>query len=354
MNLKDFSYHLPPELIAQVPPEKRGTSRLMVLDRASGKVLHSNFSNLPDFLRSGDIVVFNNSRVIPARCFATKEPTGARIELLFLKDMGQGAWRALCRPAKRLGVGTELLLSDAETAFAVTREFGRGEFCLECLNPPEGGVLSVLEKIGYMPLPPYIKRDYKNPDSQGFLHSNDITRYQTVFSRDPGSVAAPTAGLHFSDEIMQSLDKKGVGKAFVTLHVGLGTFLPLEDDAFKTKRLHTEYYSIEQDQADLILAAKAAGGRVVCVGTTATRVLEGAVARHGCLKGCSGETDIFIFPPYDFAVADALVTNFHLPESSLLLLVSAFCGRDKIMEAYRQAVEQKYRFFSYGDAMFIG
>ena len=353
LHLKDYDYALPEELIAQEPPAVRGTSRLMVLDRARGSVAHSSFPELvSSLLRPGDLLVLNDSRVIPARVFAIKQATGARLELLFLDENDDGGWRCLVRPAKRVGPGTRIVFAEGARATAVIGEdLGDGEFSLSFLSTPDGGVRGLLEKSGFMPLPPYIKRDYKNPDNNTRLSDNE--RYQTVFSAVPGSSAAPTAGLHFTAPLLEQARAKGVETAFVTLHVGLGTFMPLRDENLKEGRLHAERYEIAKAASEAVTRAKQEGRRVVAVGTTVSRVLESVWAMNDKIVPGAGTTDIFIRPPYKFRAVDAMVTNFHIPKSSLLMLVSAFAGREPVLNAYSQAVKAGYRFFSYGDAMFI-
>lgn len=339
MKVTDFDYFLPEELIAQHPLAKRDASRLMVLNRAEKTVTHKLFTDLADYLVPGDLLVFNDTKVIPARLLGQKEETGAKAELLLLRDLGADVWECLVKPGKKLKPGSRVV-------------FGRGELIGEIKDFTEsGGRLvhfvyqgifnEVLELLGQMPLPPYITEKLE-----------DQTRYQTVYARERGSAAAPTAGLHFTRELMQDLKNRGINEAFVTLHVGLGTFRPVKAEEITEHKMHAEYYHLSQETADLIRQTKASGKRVIAVGTTSTRVLESA-AVNGGLQEQSGWTDIFIYPGIPFRVIDGLITNFHLPKSTLLMLVSALADREFILEAYREAVQQKYRFFSFGDAMLL-
>ena len=340
MKTSDFYYDLPQELIAQTPLDKRDTSRLMTLDRETGAVEHHHFYELPDFLDPGDCLILNNSRVLPARLLGRREPTGGAAEVLLLVDRGDQVWECLVRPGRKVKPGTRL-------------SFGEGALTAEVLETLEGGnrlirfdyegiFLETLERLGKMPLPPYIKEELNDPE-----------RYQTVYSRQVGSAAAPTAGLHFTRELLDQIQAMGVSLCYVTLHVGLGTFRPVKEDEITDHEMHAEYCMIPQETADIINRTKQTGGRVVCVGTTSCRTIESWAGEDGTLKASAGWTDIFIYPGYRFKVLDALVTNFHLPESTLVMLVSALAGREHILAAYEEAVRERYRFFSFGDAMFI-
>jgi S-adenosylmethionine:tRNA ribosyltransferase-isomerase len=334
----EFRYTLPAELIAQFPAEPRTASRLLALDGTRGAIRDLTFSDLPALLRPGDLLVFNDTRVIPARVFGTKD-TGGQVELLVERVQAGQRVRAQLRASKTPKVGQRLVLDGGVPARVLGRH---GEF-FELLFETDEPVLDVLERIGHVPLPPYITRADAVRDRE---------RYQTVYSRTPGAVAAPTAGLHFDAALLTQLDTLGVERAFVTLHVGAGTFQPLRVDDVRAHRLHAEYLSVSRPTAGQVNAARAAGRRVVAVGTTVVRALESA-ARSGAVEPFEGETDIFIYPGYRFQVVDALLTNFHLPESTLLMLACAFGGTNHVLAAYRHAVEQRYRFFSYGDAMFV-
>ena len=339
MKTSDFFYDLPENLIAQTPIEPRNASRLMVLDKESGRVEHTVFSSLFDYLKSGDTLILNNTRVLPARIYGIKEDTGARVEFLLLKNLGNNTWEALAGPGRKAKPGTGFRFSERLTCDVIdaTPE-GNRIIKFNC----DGEFYSLLDEVGQMPLPHYITEELKNKE-----------RYQTVYSKELGSAAAPTAGLHFTDEMLEELKEKGINIGYVTLHVGLGTFRPGKAEKIKDHKMHTEHYMIPAETAELINKTKSAGGRVICVGTTSCRTLESAVKAHGCIKECDGDTDIFIYPGYKFGCMDALITNFHLPESTLIMLVSAFAGYDNTMNAYNTAVDEKYRFFSFGDAMFI-
>ena len=339
MKKSDFYYDLPPELIAQTPLERRDASRLLTLDKRTGATEHHVFHELPDFLNEGDCLVMNDSRVIPARLFGTR-PTGGSVEVVLLRDLGGGDWECLTRPGRKTQPGTHVSFGNGELTAEVIRAEADGNKVLHFNY--DGIFLELLDKLGKMPLPPYIKEEL-----------TDKERYQTVYSRDPGSAAAPTAGLHFTPELLQRIADKGVSLAYVTLHVGLGTFRPVKVDNVLEHHMHTEFYQVTQEAADKINRAKAVGNRVICVGTTSCRTVESAAEADGHMKACSGNTDIFIYPGYKFKVMDGLITNFHLPESTLVMLVSAFAGRDHVLKAYEEAVKEKYRFFSFGDAMFI-
>ncbi len=339
MKTSDFFYDLPPELIAQTPIEPRNTSRLLNLDKKTGEIRHTSFNNLSDFLKSGDCLVLNNTRVLPARIYGTREDTGAVVEFLLLKQKGVNLWECLAGPGKKAKVGNNFKFSDELTA-TVREVLPDGNRVVEFF--PQGEFYSVLEKVGQMPLPPYIKEKLE-----------DKERYQTVYSKEIGSAAAPTAGLHFTNEMLEELKAKGIKIAYVTLHVGLGTFRPVKVDNIDEHKMHSEHYIIPQETADIINDTKQNGGRIICVGTTSCRTLESAMQKFGEIKECSDDTSIFIYPGYKFGIMDGLITNFHLPESTLIMLVSAFAGYENTMNAYKKAVLEKYRFFSFGDAMII-
>ncbi len=341
MKTSDFYYELPKELIAQTPIERRDASRLMTLDRASGAVGHRRFYELPELLDPGDCLILNDSRVLPARLLGRRLPGGGVGEVLLLVDRGDRVWECLVRPGRKLRTGARLSFGNGELTAEVVEELLDGNRLVRF--DYEGIFLEVLERLGKMPLPPYIKEELQ-----------DRERYQTVYSKVPGSAAAPTAGLHFTPELLEKIAAKGVGIGYVTLHVGLGTFRPVKEDDIEAHEMHSEFCTIPQETADLINRTKAAGGRCVCVGTTSCRTLESWAGEDGHMEAKAGWTDIFIYPGYRFKVMDALVTNFHLPESTLVMLVSAFAGRERVLAAYREAVRERYRFFSFGDAMFIG
>ena len=340
MKTSDFYYDLPHELIAQTPIEKRDTSRLMTLDRVTGQTGHHHFYDLPDFLRPGDCLILNNSRVLPARLVGQRLPGGGICEVLLLNDRGENIWECLVRPGRKLRKGTKLSFGNGELTAEITEQLEEGGRLIRF--DYEGIFLEVLEHLGRMPLPPYIKEELQ-----------DQERYQTVYSKVLGSAAAPTAGLHFTPELLDIIRKKGVRIGYVTLHVGLGTFRPVKEDAIEDHPMHSEYCTIPQETADLINETRASGGRCICVGTTSCRTLESWAADDGHMEARSGWTDIYIYPGYKFKVMDGLVTNFHLPESTLIMLVSAFAGREHVLTAYAEAVRERYRFFSFGDAMFI-
>ena len=341
MKTSDFFYELPPELIAQDPLEDRSSSRLLCLDKESGEYQHEYFRDLPGHLRAGDCLVLNNTKVIPARLYGTKEDTGAAIEILLLKRKEADVWETLVRPGKKCRIGTRLLFGEEGLL--------RGEI-LDVLEDGnrlirfsyDGIFEEVLDRLGEMPLPPYITHKLK-----------DRNRYQTVYARYEGSAAAPTAGLHFTESLLDEIRSKGVKIAPVTLHVGLGTFRPVKVDDVETHHMHSEYYEITGETADIVNQTRRDGGRVICVGTTSCRTLETAADENGMLLAGNGWTDIFIYPGYRFKIMDGLITNFHLPESTLLMLVSAFAGKEHIMKAYEEAIRGRYRFFSFGDAMLI-
>jgi len=339
MNVKDFDFDLPKELIAQTPLAKRDTSRLLVMDKLTGETKHLNFSDIIDEIETGSILVLNNTKVIPARLYGVKENTGAKIELLLLKNE-EDAWEVLAKPAKRVKVGDVI-------------SFGDGLLKCECTALGEEGIRQVkmiydgifyeiLDQLGEMPLPPYITEKLEDQD-----------RYQTVYAKEKGSAAAPTAGLHFTDELLQKIKDKGIKLAYVTLHVGLGTFRPVQVDDVNNHTMHSEYYNMDEETANLLNEAKANGQKIISVGTTSTRVLETIASKHGKFAKATGWTDIFIYPGYEFMAINSLITNFHLPKSTLVMLVSALSNRDNVLNAYNEAVKERYRFFSFGDSMFI-
>lgn len=339
MKTSDFFYDLPEELIAQTPVEPRNSSRLMILSRDSGAVEHKHFYNLPEFLKPGDCLVLNDTRVLPARMYGVREDTGAVVEFVLLRQHGNMLWECLAGPGKKAKEGYKFKFSDKLSA-VVTEVMPDGNRMIEFQC--DGDFFTVLDEVGQMPLPPYIKEKLK-----------DKERYQTVYSKEAGSAAAPTAGLHFTKEMLESIKKSGVNIAYVTLHVGLGTFRPVKVEDVTKHKMHTEHFYIPEEAADIINETKKNGGRVICVGTTSCRTVESCAARYGEIRSCSGDTDIFIYPGFEFKCMDGLVTNFHLPESTLIMLVSAFAGYDNVMNAYNTAVKEKYRFFSFGDAMLI-
>ena len=340
MNTHDFYYDLPPELIAQTPIEQRDHSRLLKLDRATGQWEDRHFYDALSYLKEGDCLILNDSRVLPARLYGHRESTGAAVELLLLKTTGADMWETLARPGKRIKVGDRLVFGDGQLAAVVIGEDDEGGRTVRFEY--DGQFYAILDELGQMPLPPYIKERLQ-----------DKERYQTVYARELGSAAAPTAGLHFTPELLDQIREKGVEVGFVTLHVGLGTFRPVKVDNITDHKMHAEYYELSRETADIINRTKARGGRVIAVGTTTCRTLESIGMCDGAIHPSSGWTDIFIYPGYEFGVIDGLFTNFHLPESTLIMLVSAFAGYDHIMAAYRHAVEERYRFFSFGDAMLI-
>ena len=340
MKTSDFYYDLPQELIAQTPLDKRDTSRLMTLDRKTGETGHHHFYELPDFLNPGDCLILNDSRVLPARLLGQRLPGGGACEVLLLIDRGNKTWECLVRPGRKMRTGAKLRFGNGELTAEVVEELPDGNRMVRF--DYEGIFLEVLEHLGKMPLPPYIKEELQ-----------DQERYQTVYSKVLGSAAAPTAGLHFTSELLEKIAAKGVGIGYVTLHVGLGTFRPVKEEEITDHEMHSEYCVISQETADLINRTKANGGRVICVGTTSCRTLESWAAEDGHMEPKAGWTNIYIYPGYRFKVMDGLVTNFHLPESTLIMLVSAFAGREHVLAAYQEAVKERYRFFSFGDAMFI-
>jgi len=339
MKTHDFWYDLPEELIAQTPLERRDGSRLMVLNRETGEIRHKHFYDVIDYLNPGDCLVMNDSRVLPARLMGHR-PTGGVVEVLLLRDLGNKRWECLCKPGRKMQVGSEVIFGDGELTAVVREVREDGNRVVEFRF--EGIFLEVLERLGKMPLPPYIKEELQ-----------DQERYQTVYSKEVGSAAAPTAGLHFTKELLEKIREKGVNEAFVTLHVGLGTFRPVKAEEVTDHHMHSELCMMTAETANMLNETKRNGGRIICVGTTSCRTLESLVNDDGTFEAKSGWTDIFIYPGYTFKAMDALVTNFHLPESTLVMLVSAFAGREHVLNAYEEAVKQRYRFFSFGDAMFI-
>ena len=340
MDLKDFNYDLPEELIAQDPLEDRSSSRLMVLHKDTGRIEHKIFRNIIDYLNPGDCLVINDTKVIPARLMGIKEDTGAAIEVLLLKRNANDVWECLVKPGKKARTGARIVFGEGLLVGEIVDVIEDGNRMIKFHY--EGIFEEILDKLGQMPLPPYITHKLQ-----------DKNRYQTVYARNEGSAAAPTAGLHFTKELLEKIKEKGVNVVSITLHVGLGTFRPVKVDKIEEHHMHTETFNISKEAADTINRARAAGGRVIAVGTTSCRTLESAAADDGTIPARSGDTDIFIYPGYKFKAIDCLITNFHLPESTLIMLVSALAGRDNIMNAYETAVKEKYRFFSFGDAMFI-
>ena len=340
MKTSDFYYDLPQELIAQTPVEPRNSSRLMILHKDSGELEHRIFKDLPEYLRPGDCLILNDTRVIPARIYGVKEETGAVVEFLLLTQKENNVWECLCKPGKRAKVGTRFNFGEGKLDGTVIeiQEDGNRLVQFDC----QGNIYAVLDQIGQMPLPPYIKEKLQ-----------DKERYQTVYSRELGSAAAPTAGLHFIPQMLKDIQAMGVNIGYVTLHVGLGTFRPVKVEDVTKHKMHTEHYHMPAETAELINRTKANGGRVIAVGTTSCRTIESVATKNGCICEDDDNTSIFIYPGYEFKCMDALITNFHLPESTLIMLVSAFAGFDHIMHAYNTAVAEKYRFFSFGDAMFI-
>jgi S-adenosylmethionine:tRNA ribosyltransferase-isomerase len=340
MKTSDFYYDLPKELIAQTPVEPRDSSRMMILNRTDGTVAHKHFYDIIDYLNEGDLIVANDSRVLPARIYGVKAETGARVEFLLLRQISGNRWETLCKPGRKAREGARFSFGDGilTATVAEVKEDGNRVVDFDC----DENFFAALDKIGKMPLPPYITEELK-----------DQERYQTVYSHELGSAAAPTAGLHFTEELMAKIKAKGVKIAYVTLHVGLGTFRPVKVDDVTQHKMHSEHYEIPEETARLINETKQNGGRLIAIGTTSCRTLESVATQYGKIIPCEGFTDIFIYPGYRFKVLDGLVTNFHLPESTLIMLVSAFAGYDNVMNAYKTAVKEQYRFFSFGDAMMI-
>jgi S-adenosylmethionine:tRNA ribosyltransferase-isomerase len=340
VKVEDFDFYLPEELIAQTPLENRSESRLMVLDKEDGSMDHLRFKHIVEYLEEGDCLVLNDTRVLPARLFGQKEDTGANIEVLLLKQEDGDRWETLVKPAKRIRVGTEIVFGDGKLKATCVDLKDHGGRILEFQY--EGIFYEVLDELGEMPLPPYIRERLEEQD-----------RYQTVFARERGSAAAPTAGLHFTEELLDELREKGVHIAFITLHVGLGTFRPVSVETIEDHDMHAEFYQVSEGTARLLNEVRANGGRIITVGTTSTRTLETIASKHGTFVEENGWTNIFIYPGYEFKGIDGLITNFHLPKSTLIMLVSAFAGQDNVMHAYETAVQEEYRFFSFGDAMLI-
>lgn len=340
MQLEEFDYYLPEELIAQTPLKERDHSRMLVLDKKTGEIEHKNFYDIIDYLEKGDTLVLNDTKVLPARLIGVKEETNAVIEILLLKDVQEDIWECLTKPARRIKEGTIV-------------SFGDGLLKARCVEVLDDGIrrfkliyngilLEILDKLGTMPLPPYIHNELK-----------DQSRYQTVYAKNPGSAAAPTAGLHFTKELLDKIKAKGIDVLYVTLHVGLGTFRPVSEENILDHKMHSEFYTMSKEVADKLNKAKKEGRKIICVGTTSVRTLETIMSLYGKFKECSGFTDIFIYPGYEFKATTNLITNFHLPKSTLVMLVSALAGRENILNAYKEAVNNKYRFFSFGDSMYI-
>ena len=341
MNVNEFDYNLPEELIAQTPLKERSSSRLLILNKENGNITHEHFYNIINYLHKGDVLVLNDTKVIPARLIGEKEDTKAVIEILLLKELGDNNWECLARPGKRLKEGTIVSFGDGLLKAKITEKLEDGIVHVKLIY--NGILMEILDKLGTMPLPPYIHEKLE-----------DQSRYQTVYAKYDGSAAAPTAGLHFTKELLNKIEEKGVIVTYVTLHVGLGTFRPVEVENILEHKMHSEFYTMNKETADILNKAKEEKRRIVAVGTTSTRTLETiATNNNGLFKECAGNTDIFIYPGYKFKAIDALITNFHLPKSTLVMLVSALAGKDKILNAYNEAIKEKYRFFSFGDSMFI-
>lgn len=340
MTTKEFDYNLPEELIAQTPIKNRSESKLMILDKKTGKTKDEVFKNVINYLNKGDVLVLNDTKVIPARLIGEKEDTKAVIELLLLKDLGDNTWECLAKPQKRLHEDTIITFGDGKLKAKVVKKLNDGITHVQLVY--NGILMEILEELGTMPLPPYIHEKLE-----------DQSRYQTVYAKNIGSAAAPTAGLHFTKELLQEIENKGIIVKYVTLHVGLGTFRPVEVEDVEKHHMHTEFYIMNKDTADTLNLAKKEGRKIYAVGTTSTRTLETIMTKYNTFKECSGNTDIFIYPGYEFKAIDGLITNFHLPKSTLLMLVSALSSKEIILNAYREAIKKKYHFFSFGDAMFI-
>jgi len=340
MSTEDFDFDLPEELIAQTPLEKRDTSRLLVLDKETGKIEHHHFTDILDYMEKGDTLVLNDTKVIPARLYGVKEETGAVIEMLMLNDKGNNVWECLTKPAKRIKDGTIISFGDGRLKAKCVGVFDEGIRHFELIY--SGILYEILDELGEMPLPPYIHEKLE-----------DQNRYQTVYAKNIGSAAAPTAGLHFTPSLLERVKEKGINIAYVTLHVGLGTFRPVSVSDVKDHKMHSEFYIMSKETADLLNDTKESGHKIISVGTTSTRTLETVMGLYGTFKECSGFTDIFIYPGYEFKAVDKLITNFHLPKSTLVMLVSAFASKENILNAYNEAINEKYRFFSFGDSMFI-
>ncbi|NBG88920.1 tRNA preQ1(34) S-adenosylmethionine ribosyltransferase-isomerase QueA [Isachenkonia alkalipeptolytica] len=340
MRTEEFNFDLPENLIAQSPIEKRDDSRMLTVDRVSGEIEHKRFYEISEMLEKGDTLVLNDTKVIPARLYGKKKATGGKVELLLVAEEKEKTWLVMARPAKKLKVGTTVIFNEGLLEGTVTEEREEG---LRLINfQYTGDFYAVLDQLGEMPLPPYIGKTLQNPD-----------RYQTIYSKNLGSVAAPTAGLHFTEEVIEELENKGINIVYITLHVGLGTFKPVEAENILDHKMHAEFYHITSEVAEIINKTRNQGNRVIAVGTTSCRTLESIAGKEGKVEAGNGWTDIFIYPGYRFRGIDGLITNFHLPKSTLIMLVSAFAGRENTMNAYKEAIEQKYRFYSFGDAMFI-
>ncbi len=340
MDKKDFYYELPPELIAQQPLKDRASSRLLALNKSTGEIEHKTFKDILSYLKKGDCIVLNDTKVLPARLIGQRKQTGANVELLLLTRKDLDKWETLVKPGKKAKVGDRIVFGDGKLEAEILEIIEGGNRIVQFYY--NGVFEQILDELGQMPLPPYITQQLQ-----------DKNRYQTVYAKQQGSAAAPTAGLHFTPELLEQIKQKGVHIAFVTLHVGLGTFRPVKEQNILDHQMHSEYYVVEKQQADIINNAKKAGGRIIAVGTTSTRTLESIADENGFITHCSGWTNIFLYPPYRFKTIDCLITNFHLPESTLIMLVSALAGRENVLNAYAVAVAEKYRFFSFGDAMFI-
>ena len=346
MNISEFDYELPEELIAQMPADKRENSRMMVLDKEHQTIEHKHFFDIVNYLDDNCLLVLNNTKVLPARLYGTKD-TGAKIEVFLLEAKHDKQWTCLIKPSKRIKPDTIITICDELQVKALEKLEDAGEWLVELIY--EGNLFDILHRVGNIPLPPYIERKMQSEDIKKF----DMNRYQTVYAKDEGSVAAPTAGLHFTQEILKNLKNKGVEITYVTLNVGLGTFRPVKCENILDHKMHSETFEITKEAAETITKAKENGKKIVAVGTTTVRTLETAFQKYGCIKECHDHSELFIYPPYEFKVIDELITNFHLPKSTLLMLVSALAGKDFIFKAYHEAINNKYRFFSYGDCMLI-
>lgn len=346
MNISEFDYELPEELIAQMPADKRENSKMLVLDKEKQTIEHKHFFDITDYLDENCLLVLNNTKVLPARLYGTKD-TGAKIEVFLLEAKQDKQWSCLIKPSKRIKPGTIITICEELQVKALEKLEDAGEWLVELIY--DGNLFEILHKVGNIPLPPYIERKLQSDELKQF----DMNRYQTVYAKDEGSVAAPTAGLHFTEDILESLKNKGVDIAYVTLNVGLGTFRPVKCENILEHKMHSETFEITEEAATKITEAKKQGKKIVAVGTTTVRTLETAYQKFGCIKACHDHSELFIYPPYEFKVIDELITNFHLPKSTLLMLVSALAGKEFIFKAYQEAIENKYRFFSYGDCMFI-
>lgn len=348
MNISEFDYILPENLIAQLPADKRENSKMLVLDKESKTIEHKHFFDITDYIDSDSILVLNNTKVLPARLYGTKE-TGAKIEVFLLEAVNEQntEWKSLIKPSKRVKPDNIITVSEELKVRPIKRLEDDGEWLVELIY--DGDLFEILHKVGNIPLPPYIERKLKSEELKQF----DMERYQTVYAKDEGSVAAPTAGLHFTEEILEKLKVKGVEIAYVTLNVGLGTFRPVKCENILDHKMHSETFEITQQAADKINSAKEKGKKLIAVGTTTVRTLETAYQKYGCIKACQDYSELFIYPPYEFKVTDKLITNFHLPKSTLLMLVSALAGKEFVFKAYQEAIKNEYRFFSYGDCMLI-